>query len=65
MIHILSLHHAAYSSSMVPGGFEVLQNSCQLEARDFRDGALVYVQVIDNTRHTIYLIANSARNILK
>lgn len=30
------LRQAAYSNSMVPGGFEVLERQCQLELRDHK-----------------------------
>lgn len=47
----------------MPGGFEVLNDDVSLEIKTNRD-KVFHLQVIDNTGHTLYLIANGARNIL-
>lgn len=48
---------------MVPGGLEVLERPCQFETQGYsREG--FYLQIIDDTRDTLDLVADGARNIL-
>lgn len=49
---------------MVPGGLEVLERKCQLESQHPRMGGF-YLQIIDDTRHALDLVADGARNILE
>jgi hypothetical protein len=63
MFCLPSLFHVTYSSSMVPGGLEVLERKDQLDVQT-KEGEDCYLQIIDNTGHTLDLVANGAGNIL-
>jgi hypothetical protein len=48
----------------VPGGLEVLERKVSSRLERKRGGDF-YLQVIDNTGHTLDLVADSARDILE